>query len=104
MKILNIKLIDKYIKKKKDKDLSSSILNWIKTTKKSQWQTKEEIRDNYTKVSILPHSRVVFNISGNNYRLVVVVVIVAKTIRIEWIGDHEEYDRIDLTKRLIKIK
>ena len=71
---------------------------------KADWKSQNDVRKDFTTVSFLPHNRAVFNIVGNKYRLSVIVVYVAGVIRIEWIGTHKEYDRLDLTKGIIKFK
>jgi mRNA interferase HigB len=104
MRIINRNILDKYIKKHRNKDLKSSIINWPEITKKSEWKNQNDIIMSFTKVSFLPYSRLVFNIAGNNYRLSVIVVYISGLIRIEWIGKHKEYDRLDLTKKILKLK
>ena len=102
MRIINRSILDRYIKKHRSKDLKSSISNWLEITKESEWKCQDDVRKNFTKVSFLPHSRLVFNIAGNNYRLSVIVIYISGLVKIEWVGTHQEYDRLDLTKKIIR--
>ena len=104
MKIINREILEKYIKKKKSHELKKHIDIWLKKTKDADWKNCNDIRINFTRVSILPHNRIVFDIVGGSYRLSVIIVFVLQNVRIEWIGSHNEYDRLDLTKKIIKKK
>lgn len=104
MKIIKEKIIDKYRKKSKNKDLNESLKIWLEKTIKANWKCPNDIRKDFTTVSILPCNRVVFNVVGNQFRLTVIVVYANNTILIEWIGNHQEYDRLDLTKKILKFR
>jgi mRNA interferase HigB len=56
----------------------------------------------YTSVSLVGDDRVVFNIMGNKYRLVVRIVFQFKVIQIKWFGTHSEYDKVDVTGTVLK--
>jgi len=62
---------------------------------RANWRTPEDIKSSYPKASILKSSRVVFNIKGNDYRLVAAVQYRAGVLAIRFFGTHAEYDRID---------
>ena len=68
---------------------------WYETARKAEWKNPNEIKSFYSTVSILKNSRVVFNIKGNDYRLVVKINYQKSWIFIRFIGTHEEYDKID---------
>ena len=59
------------------------------------WGTPEDVKKSYPKASILKASRVVFNIKGNDYRLVARVQYQAGVLAIRFFGSHAEYDKID---------
>jgi mRNA interferase HigB len=63
-----------------------------------------ELKAQYASASLVGDDRVVFNIMGNRYRLVVRVVFAYKTIQIKWFGTHAEYDKTDVTKVIFKRK
>ena len=59
------------------------------------WETPAEVKEKYGNASVLKDGRVVFNICGNNYRLVTRINYTFRTIYIRFIGTHAEYDKID---------
>jgi mRNA interferase HigB len=68
---------------------------WYDTAMNTDWETPNDIKKSYANASILKNSRVVFNIKGNSYRLVVKFNFEQKLAFIRFIGTHSEYDRID---------
>jgi mRNA interferase HigB len=71
---------------------------WFDEVKKAKWQNSADIRRRYATASIISADRVVFNIKGNDYRLVVAVDFDRSIVGIKWIGTHKEYDKIDVKK------
>jgi len=71
---------------------------WYETVKLATWNSPNEIQQFYTTISILKNSRVVFNIKGNDYRLVAKINYRKQWLFIRFIGTHEEYDQIDANK------
>ena len=78
-------------------DAEQPLRAWYAETKKANWKTPAEVKALYRNVSILPNNRVVFNIKGNTYRLVVVIEYRLEIVFIRFVGTHEAYDRIDAT-------
>ena len=68
---------------------------WLDIVTRANWRNPEDIKASYPKASILKFSRVVFNIKGNDYRLVAAVQYRAGVLAIRFFGTHAEYDRID---------
>jgi len=62
-----------------------------------QWKTPQDIKIRYASASFLTNNKVIFNIKGNNHRLVVAVFYQNGTAVIEWIGTHAEYDKKKFT-------
>ncbi len=71
---------------------------WFAEAKRADWANAAEIKRSYATASIVTAERVVFNIKGNAYRLVVAVDFEKSIVWIKWIGGHAAYDRIDVTK------
>lgn len=69
--------------------------SWVDEVKKADWSQPAEIKDHYRNASILKNRRVVFNIKGNDYRLVVSVAYRFRAVYVKFIGTHAEYDAID---------
>jgi mRNA interferase HigB len=76
-------------------DAKVPLESWFHEAKNSYWQSPADIKDKYRSASFLKNNRVVFNIGGNRYRLVVMVNYSLKIVFIRFVGTHKEYDRID---------
>ena len=70
--------------------------SWIQETERSIWKSSSELKAKYRNASIINSKRVVFNIKGNDYRLIVDIEYRLKIIFIVWIGTHSQYDKIDV--------
>jgi mRNA interferase HigB len=68
---------------------------WHDEVLRAQWRTPADIKAHFSSVSILKGRRVVFNIKGNDYRLVVALAYNTELVFIKFVGTHAEYDRID---------
>ena len=77
------------------RDAEGQLNAWFQEAKKACWRTPVDIKAKYGSASILKGSRVVFNICGNKYRLVVKINYKKGIVFIRFIGTHKEYDRID---------
>ena len=76
-------------------DSEQYLKTWFDTAMNSGWKSPNEVKQTYANASILKDGRVVFNITGNTYRLVVKLNFEKQWIFIRFIGTHEEYDKID---------
>ncbi len=79
----------------KHNDSKVYLETWYQTVKNAEWLKPSDIKEFYASVSILKNSRVVFNIKGNDYRLVAKVNYERQWLFIRFIGTHAEYDKID---------
>ena len=68
---------------------------WYREVEKEDWDTPARVRLRYPTASILAGNRMVFNIKGNDFRLVVRINYAYRIVYIRFIGTHREYDRID---------
>jgi len=68
---------------------------WYHEVKKENWKTPEDVRFHFPKARTIPGDRVIFNILGNKYRLIVKVEYQAGLVYIRFVGTHKEYDRIN---------
>jgi mRNA interferase HigB len=68
---------------------------WHAEAEKACWHTPADVKASYRSASILPGDRVVFNICGNKYRLVVKINYAYQIVYIRFVGTHNAYDRID---------
>ncbi len=79
----------------KHPDSEQYLKTWYDTALSSDWNNPNSVKQTYANASILKDSRIVFNIKGNSYRLVVKFNFMKKWIFIRFIGTHNEYDNIN---------
>jgi mRNA interferase HigB len=79
----------------KHADSEQYLKTWYDTAKNANWISPNEVKHSYINVSILKNSRIVFNIKGNSYRLIVKFNFEKQWAFIRFIGTHAEYDKID---------
>ncbi len=75
-------------------DAEEPLLAWYREVKEEDWDTPAKVKEKYRSASIVADNRVVFNIKGNDYRLVVKINYGARIVFIRFVGTHKEYDRI----------
>jgi mRNA interferase HigB len=71
---------------------------WYAETSRADWQSPADVKRVYRHASFLANNRVVFNIKGNDYRLVAAIHYNRGLLYIRFVGTHAEYDRIDATR------
>lgn len=76
-------------------EAEAALRAWFKEAEAATWETPADIKRRYASASFLPGDRVVFNIKGNQHRLVVAVRYDLSIVFIRFVGTHSEYDRID---------
>ena len=82
---------------KKYPEAANALQEWYHELVLCNFKNFNELKRDYPKASIVANDRVVFNIMGNKYRLVIRIVFDYKAIQIKWFGTHAEYDKIDVT-------
>jgi mRNA interferase HigB len=80
----------------KHADARQPLKAWYDEVKKALWGGMVDIKKSHATASVVDRERVVFNIGGNKYRLVVKLWFPSKTVFIKFVGTHEQYDRIDV--------
>lgn len=68
---------------------------WFEDASHAQWKTSQDIKRRYASASFVAANRVVFNVKGNDYRLVVAVAYRFSALYIKFVGTHAQYDAID---------
>jgi mRNA interferase HigB len=76
--------------------LKAALDAWFDEVRRAQWTSSADLKRDYRTASIVSAERAVFNIKGNDYRLVVAVDYEKEIVWIKWLGSHVEYDRIDV--------
>ena len=93
MRIIAKKTLQEYWEK--EPGARVALQAWHAEAKNAEWSSPADVKAHYATASILKDGRVVFNIGGNKYRLVVWINYPFFTIYIRFVGTHEEYDEID---------
>ena len=101
MRVIAIKTLKNYLRKFSDAE--QSLLAWFEELEAANWKTPNELKEQFQNASILTSKRVVFNIHGNKYRLIVDIEYRLKIVFIVWFGTHTQYDKID-AKKVIYVK
>ena len=76
-------------------DAQAALDDWYRTARRAHWSNPADIRSRYANASFVGRDRVVFNIRGNTYRLVVQVDYARERVHIRFVGTHAHYDRIN---------
>jgi mRNA interferase HigB len=79
-------------------DSQQQLKSWFQECNKASWKSPKDIKKEYPSASFLANNRVVFNIKGNTYRLIVRINYDYSMIWIRFIGTHAEYDKVDANK------
>ena len=82
----------------KHPDARQALQAWYADVKRADWKTPAEIKAIYRNASFIANNRVVFNVKGNQYRLIVVIQYQHGIVYIRFVGTHQEYDRIDAAR------
>ena len=77
-------------------DAKGALQSWHDEALKADWKTPQEIKEHYRSASICGNNRVVFNIAGNKYRLVVEMQYQAGIVWVKFIDTHAQYDKINV--------
>lgn len=93
MRIIAERTIREYYEKNPKSE--TALKDWVATVKKSQWHCFADIKATFNSVDYVGNQHYVFNIKGNDYRIVVVIIYTPQFVLIRFIGTHQEYDKID---------
>lgn len=85
------------LRPKQGRTLDCRVAAWKAEVEKAAWRRPTDVKAVYGSADIIGGNRVVFDICGNSYRLVVHVNYLAAVVRVRFAGSHEDYDRIDAT-------
>lgn len=98
MRIVSLKKIKEFTKVYPD--ASSALHLWYYTVSSKQWNSFNDLKQDYGTADYVGNNRFVFNIKGNHYRIVVIISFPAKKVYLRFIGTHEQYDRINDIKNI----
>ena len=95
MRVISRKTLKDFYEQKTYEDSKSSLESWYQEAVKAHWNNPNDIKAQYRNASFLKDNRIIFNIHGNKYRLIVKINYLAKIVFIRFVGTHEQYDKID---------
>ncbi len=75
--------------------METALNAWFHEVQKANWTSPADVKNQYASASIIANARIVFNVKGNDYRLIVAINYVKSIAWIIWIGTHKEYEEID---------
>ena len=93
MRIVTFARISEFIKEHPDADIA--LRDWYKKTEKSNWTCFADMKNTFGSVDGVGNSRFVFNIRGNEYRLIAIIIFASRKVYIRFIGTHSQYDKIE---------
>jgi len=96
MRVIAKKILREFWERQSDSE--EQFKTWYREASKALWTSPNDIKSEYPKASILKSGRVVFNICGNKYRLIVQINYSRGWVFIRFIGTHYEYDKLDANK------
>ena len=93
MRIVTFTKIKEFTGKHASSDVA--LRDWYLKYKRGEWNTLSDIKQTFNSVDYVGNNRYVFNIKGNDYRLVAIIIFASKKVYIRFIGTPSEYDKID---------
>lgn len=93
MRIVTFLRIKEFVEKHSDADIA--LRDWYKKTQTAEWKSFSDVKETFNSVDYVGNNRFVFNIKGNNYRLVAILIFASQKVYIRFIGTHKDYDKID---------
>lgn len=93
MRIVSVKILKDFWQQYPDSE--QHLKAWVDEVKHADWQQPADIKEKYRSASVLKNRRIVFNIKGNHYRLIVSIAYKFGAIYVKFIGTHQQYDLIN---------
>jgi mRNA interferase HigB len=93
MRIVTFKKIKEFSEKYTDS--KTALEEWYYKTSGAKWKSLSDLKLTFNSADYIGNNRYVFNIKGNHYRLVAIIIFASQKVYIRFIGTHEEYNRID---------
>lgn len=96
MRIISRRLLKDFWSNPSYKDSEQPLKTWFDLVKEANWETPAHVKKLFSSASVISNNRIVFNIGGNKYRLIVAINYKYKILYIRFIGTHKQYDNIDV--------
>lgn len=95
MRVISVSTLKAFWECPDYRNAEEALRSWLEEAQAASWQQPADIKAQYRHASILKQRRVVFNIKGNDYRLVVAVAYRFQAVYVKFVGTHAQYDAID---------
>lgn len=92
MKLRNKEILEEFVIKHSDS--KNAINRWIAIIEEASWNNHSDLKNEFPTADYVGNSRYIFNIKGNNYRIITVIIFTHNLISVRFIGSHAEYDKI----------
>jgi mRNA interferase HigB len=93
MRLITHRTIRKFWEKHTDAE--AALRGWSRFVKRAEWECFNDIKKDFQSADVIPGNRVVFNVKGNHYRIVVKIHYNTGFVFVRFIGTHAEYDKVD---------
>lgn len=98
MEIISFRKLREFFEK--DPNSRAALQDWYKRTQKNNWNSFSDVKQTFNSVDSVGNKRYVFNIKGNHYRLVALILFTIKRVYIRWVGNHKDYDKLNNIENL----
>lgn len=95
MHIVALRNLEKFWHQPKGKAAEGALRAWHAEAKAANWMSPQEVKNQYANASVIANNRIVFNIKGNDYRLIVAIAYKMQFVYVKFIGTHAEYDKVN---------
>lgn len=95
MRVIAKSTLKKFWEQPAHADAERALESWYEEASKARWLTPQDIKNQYAHASVISHRRVVFNVCGNKYRLIVEMQYRAGIAWVKFVGTHADYDQIN---------
>ena len=95
MRIISHRKLRDFYESKGREDSKIALERWYQIAEEAEWKNFSDIRVDFPNADYVGNQHYVFNIKGNNYRLIVVIKFTINRIFVRFVGTHKEYDKID---------
>jgi mRNA interferase HigB len=95
MHIVAMRNLEKFWQLPKGKAAEGALKAWFAEAKAAKWASPQDVKKQYASASIIANNRIVFNIKGNDYRLIVAVAYQMQYVYVKFVGTHADYDKVD---------
>ena len=96
MRVIAKSTLKRFWQRPECNDARGPLESWHEEASKARWTSPQSVKDQYANANICGNGRVVFNVGGNKYRLVVEMQYRAQIAWVKFIGTHQQYDRINV--------